>query len=142
MSGAECVFCAILAGRAPASVVHADERVVAFMDLRQAVSGHVLVVPRAHVPRLHLLEADDAAALMQVAVRLAGALERAFAPPGLNLWQSNGEAGGQEVDHVHLHLQPRRVDDGIFEVYPNGVPAPTAITALEALATRVRAALG
>jgi histidine triad (HIT) family protein len=136
-----CAFCAILAGRAPASVVHADARVVAFLDLRQAEPGHVLVVPRTHVPRVHLLGDEDAAALMQAAVRIAGALEAAFAPDGLSLWQSNGDAAFQEVDHVHLHVHPRRLRDGLLDIYPRGVPAPAAREGLEALAARVRAAL-
>lgn len=46
MSDDDCVFCAIVAGTAPASVVYEDEIALAFVDLRQAVSGHVLIVPR------------------------------------------------------------------------------------------------
>ena len=137
----DCAFCAIVAGRAPSSVVHADARVVAFLDLRQAHRGHVLVVPRTHVPRVHLLDADDAAALMQAAVRIAGAVEAVFAPEGLSLWQSNGEAAFQEVDHVHLHVHPRWLGDGLLDVYPRGVPTPAARGDLEALADKLRAAL-
>lgn len=138
----DCAFCEIIAGRAPASVVFADARVVAFVDLRQAQPGHVLVVPRTHVPRVHLLGPDDAAALMQAAVRIAGALESAaFAPEGMSLWQSNGEGAFQEVDHVHLHVHPRRVGDGLLDVYPRGVPAPAAREELDALAARLRVGL-
>ena len=137
-----CAFCEITAGRAPASVVFADERVVAFVDLRQAEPGHVLVVPRRHVPRVHLLDLDDAAALMQAAVRIAGALDAAaLAPEGMSLWQSNGEGAFQEVDHVHLHVHPRRVGDGLLDVYPRGVPTPASRQDLDALAARVRAGL-
>jgi len=137
-----CAFCAIIAGRVPASIVFADARVVAFVDLRQAQPGHVLVVPRTHVPRVHLLGPDDAAALMQAAVRIAGALDAAaLAPDGMSLWQSNGEGAFQEVDHVHLHVHPRRVGDGLLDVYPGGVPAPAARAILDDLAARVRAAL-
>jgi histidine triad (HIT) family protein len=137
-----CDFCEIIAGRVPASMVFADARVVAFVDLRQAEPGHVLVVPRAHVPRVHLLGADDAAALMQAAVRIAGALDAAdLAPEGLSLWQSNGEGAFQEVDHVHLHVHPRRIGDGLLDVYPRGVPAPASRQELDSLAARVREGL-
>lgn len=140
-STSACAFCAIIAGHAPASVVYTDARMVAFLDLRQAHPGHVLVVPRAHVPRVHLLDADDAAALMQAAVRIAGAVEAAFAPEGLSLWQSNGEAAFQEVDHVHLHVHPRWMRDGLLDVYPAGVPVPAGRGELDALAARLREAL-
>ena len=62
-----CVFCAILAGRLPASLVWEDAQVVAFMDLRQAVPGHVLVIPRQHAETLYDLDADSAAQVMCVA---------------------------------------------------------------------------
>jgi histidine triad (HIT) family protein len=131
----------MLAGAAPASFVHRDEHVAAFVDLRQAVDGHVLIVPNRHVETLYELDEDTAGRLMALAVRVARALAADGAPPGLNLWQSNGHAGGQEVPHVHLHVQPRRVGDGLMRVYPNGVPAPSPRETLDALAARIAARL-
>lgn len=136
-----CVFCAILAGDLPASVVWEDAQVVAFMDLRQAVPGHVLVIPRQHVETLYDLDAETAAQVMRVAQRVALALRATLAPDGLNLWQSNGEAGGQEVPHFHLHVQPRRYGDGLLDIYPMGVPAPAPRAQLEPLARQLRQAL-
>lgn len=141
MSAADCPFCAIAAGRAPASVVVDDGNVLAFMDLRQAVAGHVLVVPRRHVPDIHDLTSDEAAGVMQVAVRVARALRDEHDPPGLNLWQSNGAAGGQEVPHFHLHVHPRRIGDGLLRVYPAAVPVPADAALLDALAQSLRARL-
>ncbi len=137
-----CIFCAILAGRLPASVVWEDAQVVAFMDLRQAVPGHVLVIPRQHAETLYDLDADSAAQVMRVAQRIALALRDTLAPDGLNLWQSNGEAGGQEVPHFHLHVQPRSHGDGLLDIYPMGVPSPSPRTQLEPLARKLRAVLG
>lgn len=134
----DCVFCAILEGRTAASRVAEDADEVAFLDLRQPVPGHVLVVPRAHVETIYELTPDAAAALMRMAVRVAQALRAEFDPPGLNLWQSNGHAGGQEVPHVHLHVQPRRHRDGLFRLYPQGLPVPAARDTLDELAARLR----
>jgi len=136
-----CVFCDLLAGRAPASFVHRDEHLSAFVDLRQAVAGHVLIVPNRHVETLYDLDEATAGRMMALAVRVARALAAEFDPPGLNLWQSNGAAGGQEVPHVHLHVQPRRVGDGLMRVYPYGVPAPSAREPLDELAARLIARL-
>ena len=111
------------------------------MDLRQAVRGHVLVVPRRHVETLFELDEDTAAQLMRVAVRIARAADAVFAPDGLNLWQSNRAAGGQEVPHVHLHVQPRRVGDGLLRIYPGDAPRPSAAAELDRMAADLRAAL-
>lgn len=137
----ECVFCDIIAGRVPASFVYRDDRVVAFMDLRQAVPGHVLIVPLRHIPDLYAIDEATAGHLMAIAVRIAKALAADQPLAGLNLWQSNGEAGGQEVPHVHLHVQPRRVDDGILHLYRHGLPAPSDRPSLDALAERIAARL-
>lgn len=138
---ADCPFCAIVAGTAPASRVWEDATAVAFMDLRQAVPGHVLIVPRVHVETLDALDEEVAAHLMRLAVRIAKAAHAAFEPAGLNLWQSNGEAGGQEVPHVHLHVQPRRTGDGLLRIYPDAAPEAADRVLLEKLAAPLRAAL-
>lgn len=136
MSDAACPFCAIAAGTAPAAIVAEGTLALAFLDLRQPVPGHVLVVPRRHAENLYALDDDEAVAVMQLARRVATALRDALAPDGLNLWQSNGRAAGQEV--FHLHVQPRRVGDGLLRVYPQGVPPASPASELEALAATVR----
>lgn len=141
MSVADCPFCAIAAGEAPAAIVADDGDVLAFLDLRQAVPGHVLVVPRRHVPDLHGLTPEEASAAMRLAQRVAGALRQAFHPPGMNLWQSSGSVAGQEVFHFHLHVQPRRSGDGLLRVYPDGVPPAVAMDELVALSQTVRSHL-
>lgn len=136
-----CVFCRILAGAAPASLVWEDAQVVALMDLRQAVPGHVLVIPRQHAETLYDLDEDTAAHAMRVAHRIARAIGDTLQPDGLNLWQSNGDAGGQEVPHFHLHVHPRRHGDGLMRFYPRGLPAPLSRGQLDALAEQLRGRL-
>lgn len=133
-----CPFCAIVAGQQDASIVAESPAAIAFLDLRQAVPGHVLVVPRQHVETIFDLDPALGGELMALATRIAQALQASLAPPGLNLWQSNGAAGGQEVPHLHLHVQPRQVGDGLFRVYPRGLPAPARRDALDQLAARIR----
>lgn len=141
MSSTSCPFCAIAAGELPAAVVADDGIVLAFMDVRQAVPGHVLVVPHRHVPDLYSLAPDEAAGAMHMAQRVAQALRAEFDPPGLNLWQSNGRTAGQEVFHFHLHVQPRRAGDGLLRVYPGGAPPAAKVDELDAMAQALRARL-
>ncbi|WP_426661363.1 HIT family protein [Rhodanobacter aciditrophus] len=138
MSAAACPFCGISAREAPAAIVADDGLVLAFMDLRQAVPGHVLVAPHRHAADLYALTSDEAAASMRMAQQVARALRAEFDPPGLNLWQSSGRAAGQEVFHFHLHVQPRCAGDGLLRVYPGGVPTPAKAGELEAMAQALR----
>jgi histidine triad (HIT) family protein len=132
-----CIFCDIIAGRAPASIVYETETVLAFIDRRQPTSAHVLVVPKLHAETLDLLPLDVAGPLMQAAVVTARAMRRTLRPEGLSLWQSNGEVAGQEVPHVHLHLLTRQADDGLLRIYPERPSTPDR-EALDALAARIR----
>jgi diadenosine tetraphosphate (Ap4A) HIT family hydrolase len=109
---ADCVFCAILAGRLESSRVYEDERVLAFMDIQPVTPGHLLVIPRQHVPYLEDLDEQLGAHVFRVAHRLARALRRTdLRCEGVNLFLADGQAAFQEVFHVHLHVFPRYVGD-------------------------------
>jgi len=108
-----CVFCAIVRGTAQSSIVYADDAVVAFMDIQPVNEGHVLVVPRAHAAQLSELDGETGAHLFRVAMRLSEAIRKSGVRcEGLNCVLADGEAAGQEVFHVHLHLIPRFRGDG------------------------------
>ncbi|WP_278313580.1 HIT family protein [Lolliginicoccus levis] len=108
-----CIFCDIIAGRAEASVVHEDEHVLAFMDIRPMTPGHLLVIPKQHATDLAELDPGLAGPLLATAQRLAAALRRSpLKPAGINLFLADGVAAGQEVFHVHLHVLPRTPGDG------------------------------
>lgn len=111
MSG--CIFCEILNGRAPASMIYRDEQVAAFMDILPINPGHLLVVPLRHAGGLTDLDDDSAAAMMRLGKKLAVALRAGSVRcEGVNLLIADGEAAGQEVFHVHLHVTPRYAGDG------------------------------
>jgi len=135
-----CVFCRVIAGALPASRVCEDDFTLAFMDLRQTNAGHVLVLPKRHVETIDLLPPDLAGPLMQATARVARALRTALEPHGINVWQSNGAAAGQEVPHVHVHVFPRYVGDGHFRIYPGRAPNASR-RELEEIAARLHAAL-
>ena len=138
--GRACVFCRITARQGPASIVYEDDATLAFLDIRQLHPGHTLVVPKQHFETVFDLDHAAAAAIMSATVRVARAVRHAFAPDGINLWQSNGVAAGQEVPHFHMHVMPRYLGDGILRVYPGRVDI-TPRAELEACAARIRAAL-
>src|SRR5262249_16895766 len=70
-TGSDCLFCKIVAGELPATIVAEDERTIAFMDINPATRGHALVIPRAHAADLHAIGAEDLTACALAAQRLA-----------------------------------------------------------------------
>ncbi|WP_352429016.1 HIT family protein [Thermoflexus sp.] len=133
-----CVFCEIVARRQPAEVVYEDERTMAFMDIHPANPGHTLVIPKRHAATIFEIDEEDAAAVMRTAVRVARAIRRALAPEGLNLVQSNGRAAGQEIFHLHVHVIPRWVGDGLRLARP---PVVRRDRPLAEVAAEIRRAL-
>ena len=108
-----CVFCQILAGEVPASVVLETDLVVAFLDIRPANAGHTLVVPRRHVESFTDLTPTEVAQVALCGKRVAAALKRGAVPcEGITLSLADGAAAGQDVPHTHLHVIPRRTTDG------------------------------
>lgn len=103
----ECVFCDIIAGEAPAEFVARAAYAVAIKPLKPVVEGHLLVLPVRHV-------ADFSASPVVSAMTMEFAAELAQEMPGdLNLITSRGRSATQSVYHLHLHLVPRRENDGL-----------------------------
>ena len=114
----DSIFVKILAGEADASFVYRDDVVAAFMDIRPMNAGHMLVVPVK--PAMSLADLDDATAahMMIVAKHIAAAIRKSGYPcEGINLTLADGEAAGQEVMHVHMHVIPRITGDGFGYKY-------------------------
>jgi histidine triad (HIT) family protein len=109
----DCVFCNILAGEQPASIVYQDESCTAFMDIQPVNPGHVLVTPNTHASSLADLDPACGGHMFRVAQRIAQALrESEIRCEGVNFFLADGSVAGQDVFHVHLHVIPRFRDDG------------------------------
>jgi len=104
---ADCIFCAIVAGEAPAQILDSDDHTVAFMDINPATKGHALVIPREH--HADLMEMPDEALeqTMVAARRLAERMRETLHPDGFNVINACGTAAWQTVFHFHLHVVPR-----------------------------------
>ena len=109
----DCLLCRLVAREAEVSIVHEDERTVTLMDIQPLVRGHMLVVPRRHAAYLAGLDPEDGAQLFRVGQLAAAALRSSkLRCEGVNFFLADGEAAGQEIFHVHLHVVPRHEGDG------------------------------
>lgn len=137
-----CVFCKIVAGEAPASMVYEGEHIAAFMDIHPVNRGHVLVVPRSHVAQLASLDEELGGDLFQAGMHVAAAIRRAdLRCEGINFFLADGSAAGQEVFHVHLHVIPRFSGDGFGFRFGPDYFKPTSRASLDEAAASIRQAL-
>ncbi|MEJ7798086.1 MAG: HIT family protein [Solirubrobacteraceae bacterium] len=107
----DCIFCAIVAGELPATIVDEDERTIAFMDIQPASRGHALVIPRTHATDIHEIDPEDLRAVAVAAQRLAVKIRENLGAAGVNLLNSNGAVAWQTVFHFHMHVIPRYAND-------------------------------
>lgn len=142
MTSSECVFCDIIAGRGEASVVHRDSQCIAVMDICPVNPGHVLVIPLNHARDLAELETGTGGVLFETARRIAAAVRKSLNADGINLLLADGEAAGQEVFHVHLHVLPRFQGDGFGHKFPPHFGRRPPRAELDGVAATIRALLG
>jgi histidine triad (HIT) family protein len=121
MRDPDCIFCKIVAGELPATVVDQDERTLSFMDISPATRGHALVIPREHSSDLLDVEPEDLGAVALAAQRLAGRMKERLGADGVNLLNSCGAVAFQTVFHFHVHVIPRYEGDSLRLPW---VPAP------------------
>jgi histidine triad (HIT) family protein len=136
MADPDCLFCKIVAGEIPATIVAEDERTLAFMDINPATRGHALVIPREHAADVFAIDPADLQAVALAAQRLARRAREQLGADGVNLLNSSGPAAWQTVFHFHLHVIPRYDGDPLRLPW---VPAPGDMDDIRAAAAQLTA---
>lgn len=113
MSDPDCIFCKIVAGELPATIIDEDERTISFMDIAPATRGHALVIPREHSADLLSIGQGDLAAVGAAAQRLARRAKERLGADGVNLLNACGTVAFQTVFHFHVHVIPRYEGDSV-----------------------------
>lgn len=144
-----CVFCAIVASRAPAVVLAREDSCVAFLDLFPIARGHALVVPVEHAATLGELPPSVQRKLFAMAGRVLEAQRLSGLPfSGGNLLLNDGRAANQHIPHVHVHVVPRTAGDlprivaGLVRRLLRGFGARASRRRLEEAADLIRPLLG
>ena len=103
-----CIFCDIISGKSPASIVYQDDIVIAIMDIHPVNTGHLMVIPKKHVAYMSEMDEDTGMHMFKIAMRLQRAIrDSGLKCEGINLFLADGEAAFQDVFHTHLHVFPR-----------------------------------
>ena len=108
-----CLFCKIIKKEIPSDIVYENDKIVAFLDIRQINPGHVLVVPKEH--HIDLLETPDhvLSEMITKTKKLANAVMKGVKADGFCIGINTKPASGQVVMHTHLHIIPRFKGDGL-----------------------------
>ncbi len=116
----DCIFCQIVEGKIPCHKLYEDEQVISFLDIFPAGRGHSLIVPKLHYADLQEAPAGVwvLGQVMLVSQKVAAALTTALETEGFNIFLNNGEVAGQKIPHLHFHILPRYLQDGVRLQHP------------------------
>ncbi|MGY5876247.1 MAG: HIT family protein [Candidatus Thorarchaeota archaeon] len=118
-SSEDCIFCKIVRGEIPASIVFEDDVSMAFMDIFPVAKGHCLLIPKKHYENLFDIDLDVVSHLARKLAELTQSVNRAFKPEGVLNVAANGPGAGQEVPHLHFHVIPRSIGDSFGFKFPD-----------------------
>lgn len=108
-----CIFCKIIGKEIPSTILYEDDNFSVIMDISPASKGHAILLVKKHVSNIYELDEELASKALVVVTKVAKAMKEELKCDGLNILQNNGEAAGQTVFHLHIHLIPRYKDDQV-----------------------------
>jgi len=109
----DCVFCKIVKGIEPSWTVYEDDLVKAFFDINPASEGHTLIIPKEHYETIYTIPDRELKRIIIVAKNLAEIYRKTLQINAVNILHASGREAHQDVFHFHIHLVPRRKDDGL-----------------------------
>jgi len=103
----ETLFTKIIKREIPANIIYEDENTIAFLDINPFEKGHTLVVPKIPYETIMEMPEKDYLELQKIVLKIAKHFEKIL-NCGINIWQNNKKISGQDINHVHFHIVPRR----------------------------------
>jgi histidine triad (HIT) family protein len=138
----DCVFCKIIDGTYTSSKIYEDDDLLAFVDIQPVNPGHVLIITKKHVENISDLDDALTNKIFILAKKISKAIKKSdIKAEGVNYFLAEGEAAGQEVFHVHLHVFPRFENDGFGLVFPDGYKNKKERQELDKAADKIKAVL-
>lgn len=107
----DCLFCKLKDNKIPAEIIYQNDWVVSFLDVQPRAPGHAVVIPRNHYPTLIDMPEGEIGHLFSSIKTVAQLLSDKLQPDGLTIGINQGLASGQTIDHIHVHLMPRFLND-------------------------------
>lgn len=109
----DCIFCKIINDEISSMKVYEDEYTLAFMDIAKDVDGHIVVIPKKHVENILDCDIETLSHLMETVKKVSNHCVDNCGYEGVNLLNASGKSADQSVRHFHIHIIPRKENDGI-----------------------------
>ncbi len=116
----DCIFCKLANGVIPTHTLYENDEFRVILDAGPAARGHALVLPKNHYDNALCADEEVLGKAMVMAAKTGNALKKALGCDGINIVQNNGEAAGQSVFHLHIHVIPRFFNDGVSLLWKPG----------------------
>ena len=108
-----CIFCKLANGDIPTNTIYEDEDYRDILDASPATKGHALILPKQHYANMFEMEDETLGKAAKLAKKVISHEKEVLGCDGYNVLQNNGEAAGQTVFHLHVHVIPRYCDDDV-----------------------------
>lgn len=128
----ECIFCEIIKGNTPCYRIYENETAVAFLAPEQDVDGHMIVITKKHFENIFDCDCFTLNALMKTVKDISNHLIENCGYSGVNLLTANGKSAQQSVEHFHIHMIPRKDNDGL-NAWPNMTSSQKSLAQMQAL---------
>ena len=109
----DCLFCRIIEHKIPSNIIYEDINNLAFLDINPSTPGHTLIIPKKHQVRVEDLSVEENASLFYTLYFLLKPICEAMNADATTIAINNGPESGQEIPHVHIHVIPRKINDGM-----------------------------
>lgn len=109
----DCIFCKLIHKELPSYCIYEDDDTYAFLDVAKDVDGHTLVVPKKHVCNILDCDSETLAHVMDTVRLISKHYVEDLGYDGVNILNANNAAAEQSVFHLHIHIIPRKKDDGL-----------------------------
>ena len=109
----DCIFCKIVKGDVPSMKIYEDAYSLVFMDIAKDVDGHMVAIPKKHCKNILDCDRETLHRLMDAVKKTSDHCVNECGYKGVNLLNASDESAGQSVPHFHIHIIPRKCDDGV-----------------------------
>lgn len=113
----DCIFCKIVKKEIPSNIIYEDDKTLAFLDIANDFYGHTLVIPKKHCENLIDCDKRTYNAVMNTVKKISEHYVQNCDFAGVNILNASGKEAEQSVFHLHIHIIPRKKDDG-YKIWP------------------------
>ena len=112
----QCIFCQIVDNKIPSQILFENDTTLAFLDIFPISNGHTIVIPKNHYNNLEDIPVDELFNVFKIVKKMSSKIYEKLKIEGYNILQNNFKAAGQVINHFHVHIIPRRREDGKFRL--------------------------